>query len=300
VGRFTLTDFFDNNRYSHDPRTQFIGWAVMFNGAWDYPADVRGYTWGWVHEFHTAHWSLRYGSGGMPKVANGLRFDRRVLRDRGDVFEAEKRHEIRKHPGTVRVLGYANHADAGTYAEAIQLARQTATTPDITATRRAGTLKYGFGINTDQEITSDIGVFSRLGWNDGKTESFAFTAIDRLATGGISMTGQRWRRRFDTGATELTVSGLSGVHASYLAQGGHDFLLGDGRLRYGPEYIWESYYSARLFPGFFASINYQHVANPAFNQDRGPVSIYSIRLHWELGKETLGFKQGKRPMAPPA
>jgi high affinity Mn2+ porin len=160
----------------------------------------------------------------------------------------------------------------------------------VTATRRSGTLKYGFAINTDQEITSDIGVFSRLGWNDGKTESFAFTAIDRLASGGVSMTGQRWHRRFDTGATELTADGISGVHASYLALGGHDFLLGDGRLRYGPEIIWESYYSARLFPGFFASIDYQHVANPAFNRDRGPVSIYSLRLHWEMGKETFGFK----------
>jgi high affinity Mn2+ porin len=290
LGRFTLTDFFDNNRYSHDPRTQFMGWAVMFNGSWDYPADVRGYTWGWVHEFHTSHWSFRYGSGAMPRVANGLRFDRRVLRDRGDVFEVEKRHEIRKHPGTVRVLGYANHADAGTYAEAIQLAKQTGTAPDVTGTRHPGTLKYGFAINADQEITSDIGVFSRLSWNDGKTESFAFTAIDRLATGGVSMTGQRWRRPFDTGATELTASGLSGVHASYLAMGGHDFLLGDGRLQYAPEYVWESYYSARLFPGFFASLDYQHVANPAFNQDRGPVSIYSIRLHWELGKEDFRFK----------
>lgn len=291
LGRFTMTDFFDNNRYTHDPRTQFLGWAVMYNGAWDYPADVRGYTWGWVHEFHTLHWSFRYGSGGMPLVANGLRFDHRVLTNRGDAFEVEKRLEIRKHPGTIRLLGYVNHADAGTYADSIQLAKKTGSTPDITATRHPGTRKYGYAINADQEITSDIGLFSRLGWNDGKTESFAFTAIDRLATGGISMTGQRWRRRYDTAATELTVSGLSGVHASYLALGGHDFLLGDGRLQYGPEYIWESYYSARLFPGFFASFDYQHVANPAFNQDRGPVSIYSLRLHWELGKDILGFKQ---------
>jgi high affinity Mn2+ porin len=290
AGRFTLTDFFDNNRYTHDPRTQFLGWAVMFNGAWDYPADVRGYTWGWVHELHTVNWSFRYGSGGMPKVANGLRFDRSILRDRGDVFEVERRHEIRKHPGTIRVLGYANHADAGTYAEAIRVAKQSGTTPDITATRRPGTLKYGLGINAEQEITPDIGIFSRLGWNDGKTESFAFTAIDRLATGGVSMTGHRWHRPYDTGASEFTASGLSGVHASYLASGGHDFLLGDGRLQYGPEYSWESYYSARVFPGFFASLDYQRIANPAFNRDRGPVSIYSLRLHWELGKETLGLK----------
>jgi high affinity Mn2+ porin len=282
IGRFTLTDFFDNNRYSHDPRTQFMGWAVMYNGAWDYPADVRGYTWGWVHEFHTANWSLRYGSGGMPRVANGLRFDRRVLEDRGDVVEEEHRHRFGTHPGAIRSLEYVNHADAGTYAEAIQLAKENGGVPDVTATRRPGTLKYGFGINTEQEIAKDIGLFTRLGWNDGKTESFAFTAIDRLASGGISITGQRWHRPNDTVATALTVAGLSAVHAEYLALGGHDFLIGDGRLNYGPEYAWESYYSAQLFRGFFASFDYQHVANPAYNQDRGPVSIYSIRLHWEL------------------
>ena len=284
VGRFTLTDFFDNNRYSHDPRTQFMGWAVMYNGAWDYAADVRGYTWGWVHEFHTRNWSLRYGSAFEAKVANGSQFDRRILRDRGDNFEEEYRYTARNHPGAVRVLEYANHADAGTYSQAIQLAKETGGVPDVTATRRAGTIKYGFGVNAEQELTKDIGIFARLGWNDGKTESFAFTAIDRLAQGGVSVTGTRWRRPFDTVATELTVSGLSAVHEQYLALGGHDFLLGDGRLQYGPEYVSESYYSARLFPGFFASFDLQHVANPAYNQNRGPVWISSIRLHIEVGK----------------
>lgn len=287
VGRFTLTDFFDNNRYSHDPRTQFIGWAVMYNGAWDYPADVRGYTWGWVHELHLRNWSFRYASAAMPRIANGLRFDRRLLRNRGDVLEGEYRYAIRKHPGTIRLLNYENQANAGSYAEAIRKADLTGGAPDITATRRNGTLKYGFGINMEQEVTNSVGVFSRLGWNDGKTESFAFTAIDRLATGGVSITGQRWHRPFDTLATELTVSGLSGVHALYLSRGGYDFLIGDGRLRYGPEFISESYYSARLFPGFFASFDLQHVSNPAYNQDRGPVWIFSIRLHMELGSTSF-------------
>lgn len=282
IGRFTLTDFFDNNRYTHDPRTQFMGWSVMYNGAWDYPADVRGYTWGWVHEFHTASWSFRYGSGGMPRVANGLRFDRRILEDRGDVFEQEHRHTFGSHPGAIRLLEFVNHADAGTYAEAIQLAKQSGSVPDVTATRRPGTMKYGFGINTEQEIKKYIGFFIRLGWNDGKTESFAFTTIDRLVSGGVSITGDRWHRPHDTVATALTAAGLSAVHSEYLAMGGHDFLIGDGKLNYAPEYSWESYYSAQLFPGFFASFDYQHIANPAYNQDRGPVAVYSIRLHWEL------------------
>ncbi len=287
AGRFTLTDFFDNNRYSHDPRSQFMGWAVMYNGAWDYPADVRGYTWGWMHELHTRHWSLRYASAAMPRVANGLRFDRRLLRNRGDVFEGEYRYEVGKHPGTLRLLNYENRANAGNYSAAIRQSATGGDTPDVTLTRRNGTLKYGFGLNLEQEITADFGVFARLGWNDGKTESFAFTAIDRLATGGVSVTGRRWHRPFDTFATEFTASGLSSVHAGYLAQGGHDFLIGDGRLSYRPEYIAETYYSLRVLPGVFASLDLQHVSNPAYNRDRGPVWISSIRLHVELGKTTF-------------
>jgi len=287
VGRFALTDFFDNNRYSHDPRTQFMGWAVMYNGAWDYPADVRGYTWGWVHELHRRNWSLRYASAGMPRVANGSQFDRRVFVNRGDVFEGEYRYRVREHAGTVRLMNYENHANAGNYAEAIRQAEVSGGTPDVTSTRRNGTLKYGFGVNMEQEIAKDVGVFARLGWNDGKTESFAFTAIDRLATGGVSVTGRRWHRPFDTLATEFTASGISGVHALYLARGGDDFLIGDGRLEYGPEYIEETYYDARLFPGVFASFDLQHVANPAYNQQRGPLWISSVRLHLEFGKNTF-------------
>jgi len=287
AGRFTLTDFFDNNRYSHDPRTQFTGWAVMYNGAWDYPADVRGYTWGWVHEFHTRNWSFRYASAAMPRVVNGLRFDRRLFRNRGDVFEGEYRYAVRKHAGIIRLLNYENHANAGNYAEAIRQAELNGGTPDVTSTRRNGTLKYGFGLNLEQEVTKDIGIFARLGWNDGKTESFAFTTIDRLATAGVSIAGERWRRQFDTVGTELTTSGISGVHALYLARGGYDFLIGDGRLRYGPEYISETYYSARVLPGIFASFDLQHVASPAYNRDRGPVWIPSLRLHVEIGKNTF-------------
>jgi high affinity Mn2+ porin len=287
VGRFTVTDFFDNNRYSHDPRTQFMGWGVMYNGAWDYPADTRGYTWGWMHEFHTKNWSLRYASAAEPKVANGLRFDRRILVNRGDVFEGERRYSFGDHPGAVRLLGYLNRSNSGNYADAIRLAVLNGTTPDVTATRRNGTLKKGVGLNIEQEVAKDIGVFTRLGWNDGKTESFAFTAIDRLFSSGVSITGSRWNRANDTAASAFTISGLSGIHADYLARGGLDFLIGDGKLSYGTERVWESYYSARLFPGFFTTFDLQRVANPAYNRDRGPVWISSIRLHLELGKETF-------------
>jgi len=291
VGRFTITDFFDNNRYTHDPRTQFMGWAIMYNGAWDYPADTRGYTWGWVHEFHTRRWSLRYGSVAEPKTANGMRFDRRLFRDRGDVFEGELSYSPGGHAGAIRLLSYVNHTDSGSYADAIQLARQTGGVPDVTATRRIGTIKYGLGLNLEQELTRNVGVFARLGWNDGKTESFAFTAIDQLLSIGISVTGAGWKRPFDTVASAITISEISDVHAAYLAHGGLDFILGDGALRYGGESVSETYYSARLFPGFFATFDLQHVTNPAFNRDRGTLWIPTIRLHLGIGKDILSRKK---------
>jgi len=292
VGRFSLTDFFDNNRYTHDPRSQFMGWSVMYNGAWDYPADTRGYTWGWVHELHMKHWSVRYGSAAEPRVANGLRFDRRLFRDRGDMVEGEVRYSVREHPGAVRLMGSLLHTRSGNYAEAIRLSEAAGTTPDVTATRRIGTLKYGTGVSAEQEITKDVGGFLRLGWNDGKTESFAFTAIDRLVSAGLSVTGTKWKRPNDVAATALNVSGISGVHADYLARGGNDFLIGDGALRYGHEITSESYYNAELFHGFWVSYDLQHVTNPAYNQDRGPVWISSLRLHLELGKDT--FRRGRK------
>ncbi|HET9320556.1 MAG TPA: carbohydrate porin [Bryobacteraceae bacterium] len=290
VGRFSLTDFFDNNSYTHDPRTQFMAWGVMYNGAWDYPADTRGYTWGMVHEFHTRNWSLRYGSAAEARKANGLRFDRRLFRDRGDVFEGERRYSLGDRPGAIRLLGYLNHTDSGSYGDALRRAAQTGTTPDVTAMHRPGTLKYGTGLNLEQQVSRDAGFFARLGWNDGKTQDFAFTAIDRLASGGVSFKGTTWRRKEDVAATSFTAGGLSGVHAVYLARGGLDFLIGDGRLNYAPEYAWESYYSARLRPGLFATFDLQRVANPAYNQDRGPVWIESIRLHMEFGLRPLQAK----------
>jgi high affinity Mn2+ porin len=199
------------------------------------------------------------------------------------VFEGEYRYSVGKYARTIRTLHYQNRANAGNYAEAIRRAELNGGAPVVTDTRRNGTLKYGFGVSADQEVAKDVGIFGRLGWNYGKTERFAFTAIDGLATIGISITGQHWHRKFDTAATEFTAGGISGVHQLYLERGGDDFLIGDGRLRYGPERISETYYSARLFPGFFASFDLQHVSNPAYNRDRGPVWIPSIRLHMEYG-----------------
>src|SRR5580698_7530986 len=235
AGRFTVSDYFDNNNYTHDPRMQFMAWGVMYNGAWDYPADTRGYTWGIVQEANTRNWSFRYGIVAEPKVANGQQFDRRLFRDHGQVWEAERRYAWRKRAGAIRALYYANREQGGNYGEALALAAKTHTIPDVNLTDHVGTLKYGTGISFDQAITNDLGFFIRLGWNDGKTQSFAFTAIDRLASGGVSLKGTHWKRKGDVVATSFTAGGLSAVHREYLAAGGVDFLIGDGALNYAPE-----------------------------------------------------------------
>ncbi len=290
AGRFSLSDFFDDNNYSHDPRTQFMAWGLMYNGAWDYPADTRGYTWGIVNELHTRNWSFRYGVAAEPSVANGGRFDRRLFVDQGQTFEEERRYSLASHPGAIRWLQYLNRTRSGSYAEAVHLADQTGSTPDVQAIRRPGTLKYGTGVSFDQELSRDAGVFSRVGWNDGKTEDFAFTAIDRLAEAGVSVKGTRWKRKDDVVATAFAAAGISGVHAVYLAQGGLDFLIGDGKLNYAPEYLWETYYTARVVRGFYATFDAQHYNNPAYNHDRGPVWVESVRLHIEFGIKPLSAK----------
>jgi len=290
AGRFSNSDFFDDNNYTHDPRSQFMAWGLMYNGAWDYPADTRGYTWGIVNEFHTRNWSFRYGVTAEPTVANGGRFDRRLFVDQGQTFEEERRYSLGPHAGAIRWLQYLNRTRSGSYVDAVRLAEQTGTTPVVQAIRRPGTLKYGTGVSFDQELTRDVGVFARLGWNDGKTEDFAFTAIDRLAEGGVSLKGTRWKRKDDVVATAFAAAGVSGVHAVYLAMGGLDFLIGDGKLNYAPEYLWESYYSARVVRGFYATFDVQHYGNPGFNHDRGPVWVESVRLHIEFGIKPLQAK----------
>ena len=279
VGKFALTDFFDNNSYSDDPRTQFMNWAIMYNGAWDYAADTRGYTWGSVEEFASPHYSFRVASAMMPTAANGPHFDLHLGANRSEVAEWETDYSPGGKKGALRILGYANRSDAGTYREALQLDGGGA--PELGPTRRDGTLKYGFGANIEQALTNDVGVFARYGWNDGKTESFAFTEIDRTVSGGAVAAGRRWGRPADRVGIAAVQNFLSGDHRSFLAAGGTGFIIGDGRLNYAPESIVEAYYAFYAGAGFTTTLDYQQVWNPAYNQDRGPAPVLSLRLHWE-------------------
>ncbi len=283
AGKFGLNDFFDNNTYSHDPRTQFMNWAIMDNGAWDYPADVRGYTIGAVEELAIGSWSFRNGTAMEPTVANGPTLDTRLAKNRGEVAEIEHDHSLHGHPGAIRLLGFLNREDAGVFLDALHNAEASHATPTLDGTRANGTPKYGFGLNVEQEITRDIGLFGRYGWADGKTEAWAFTQIDRTLSGGASVTGRLWRRPQDHFGIAAVRNYLSGDQRAYLAAGGLGFIIGDGALRYAPESIFETYYAVPLRYGFTASLDYQHAANPAYNQARGPVSIYSLRIHWESG-----------------
>lgn len=286
VSRFTLTlgkisvvDIFDFSTFSHDPRLQFMNWSVMTTGTWDYPADTRGYTVGVAGELNQARWSLRAGSFMVPKTANGLALDRHLRRNHAEVVELELHPTRSGKSGKVRFEGWANHANMGNYRLALQ---QPTRPPDITLTRRPGTLKYGFGLNAEQPLTSDIGVFMRLGWDDGKTETWAFTEIDRTFNPGLQFIGKRWGRPDDVSGVAYVINGLSADHRDYLAAGGHGFILGDGQLSYTPERILESYYAFRLGKMFTLTLDYQFAANPGHNKDRGPVSIWAFRFHWEI------------------
>jgi high affinity Mn2+ porin len=278
VGKFAATDFADDNQYSHDPRTQFLPWSIMYNGAWDYPANVRGYTYGIATDFNTKYWALRYGVFAEPTFANGAPLDPKFLKANGQVLEWLLRYGLDERPGNLRLLTYAIRAHMGDYLEALQ---QMPVNPDVTLTR-AYRWKYGFGLSWDQEITKQLGMFARLGWNDGHTESWAFTAIDRLAEIGVLLKGKCWCRPNDVIGLAGCIEGLSGDHRNYLGAGGLDFIIGDGKLTYGPEEIFEFFYNFQLAKGIFVAFDFQEVNHPAYNRDRGPVSIYSLRVHLEI------------------
>lgn len=278
AGKFAITDFFDNNSYSHDPRAQFMNWALMSNGAWDYPADTRGYTIGLIQELRTRSWAVRAASVMVATEANGPTFDTRIGKNRGVAVEFEHDFGVAGRNGAIRALGFENRERAGSYREAIQ----AATPADLGPTRRPGARKYGFGLNAEQAVTPDIGLFARYGWNDGKTESWAFTEIDRGVSAGAQFQGRIWGRRRDRVGIGAARNYLSGDHRNYLAHGGLGFIIGDGRLdHYRPEQIAEAYYALGLVKDWTFTFDWQGIQNPAYNADRGPVSALTLRVHWE-------------------
>jgi len=279
LGKISILDIFDNNPYAGDPRSEFMNWALMANGAWDYPADTRGYTSGVAVDYRWGIWSVRAGSFLMPEIANGPVMDEHIRKAHGEVIEFENRYVLSGHDGTVRFLSYLNHADMGSYRNALDLQPSA---PDVTTTRQPGRVKYGFGLNMNQSITTNMGAFMRLGWNDGHTETFAFTEIDRTANVGLSVKGTRWHRPDDNFGIAGLVNGLSKDHRDYLAAGGLGFIIGDGQLNYKTEDIIESYYRINIYKACAVTGDFQRVWNPGYNGDRGPVDIYAVRFHVQI------------------
>jgi len=284
IGKFGMADFFDLNKWGTDSHLQFLNWTVDNNGAYDYAANTRGYTDGAIIEYDDHWFTARFAEALMPKVANGLHLDADLARARAENLELEARGDrIAHRQGVVRLLAYLNHADMGNYREAINnyLDHETPA-PDIISTRREGRHKYGFGLNFEQAITPQIGIFGRLGWSDGRNESFAYTEVDRTFQLGGFATGESWRRKNDRAGAVLVANGIVAAHQEYLALGGLGFLLGDGGLTYGPEKIFEGFYTAHLWRGFFASFDLQHVNDPGYNKVRGPALVPGLRLHLDF------------------
>jgi high affinity Mn2+ porin len=279
AGKFSAVDFFQQNSYTNDPRAQFSNWALFTDGAWDYPADTRGYTEGVVVELNEPVWALRYGAMAEPKTANGGTLDSRVLRALGQSLELEERWTLSKRPGAARLMGFYNNSHAGKYQEAIDHPGPNG--PDVTLTRTFRA-KYGLGLSAEQEVADGVGVFGRLSWNDGHSETWSFTEIDRSLTVGSSVKGTRWHRPEDVAGLAGIVNGISKDHRDYLAAGGYGFIIGDGRLNYGYEEILEAYYLCKVADHIFVSPDLQFVRNPAYNRDRGPVTIGGLRVHVEF------------------
>jgi high affinity Mn2+ porin len=291
IGKMSLPDVFDINSVGSDSHLQFTNWTVDNNGAWDYAADTRGYSVGGVLEYDDKAWSARYGIFAMPVVANGIDLDWAFSRASGQNWEIEIRkglfarfirakHPGAKRPGAVRVLSFVNHAHMGDYRQSVQqfLAGQTAT-PEITATERYGAVKYGFGLNTEQEITGSLRLFGRFGWNEDQHESFAYTEVGQTILFGGDYNGRDWSRPNDKLGIAFVSNAIKRDHQNYLHYGGLGFLLGDGSLTYAREDIVEWYYNAHAWRGLYGMVGGSYIAHPGYNRDRGPVYVPAARVH---------------------
>jgi len=280
IGKFGMADFFDGNAFSHDPRSQFMNWALMDNSAWDYPANTRGYTLGTFMELGQPDWTLRFAFTMVTTVPNESVWDQKIGKANTQTLEYERRYTIGGQKGTLRLLGFLNNGKFGNYDLAIA---QGPKAPNVDTTQAYGRHKYGFGINADQYLTKDFGVFAKASWNDGHTETWFFTEIDRSFTFGGVLKGTSWKRKDDELGLGFIVNGLSAPHRNYLADGGYGFLIGDGKLNYAPEMIAELYYKLNAYQHkLWLSPDYQFILNPAYNKDRGPVNVLGIRAHVEF------------------
>jgi high affinity Mn2+ porin len=281
LGKFSVIDIFDTNAYAHDPRADFLNWAIIDSGAFDYAANSWGYTVGAAVEWTQGDWTLRGGYFALSKVPNGTSVDTSFGQN-SVVAEVERRFKLTDRPGAVRVLAFADRGNLARYEDAVAVAAGTNSIPDVNLVRRGG-IKSGFAGNVEQEIADGVGVFGRISGNDDRYEAYDFTEINRSVAAGLSVKGTRWNRASDTVGIAAAINGLSDQAQKYFAAGGNGILIGDGQLpHYATERILEVYYAARINRVLSIGADFQHISNPAYNQDRGPVKVYGLRIHAEF------------------
>jgi high affinity Mn2+ porin len=278
AGKFSVIDIFDGNSYAKDARKDFMNWSIWAPGAFDYAADKLGLSYGATAELNQKQWALRAGYFLMDAVSNSNSFDTKVFQRGEYVVELETRYSLFSQPGKLRTIAWLNSAFSGSYRETLD---NPALNLDISQTR-TGRIKYGYVINLEQALTDEVGLFGRWSWNDGKTEIMAFTDIDASLALGVSIKGTRWGRPDDVIGLGGAINALSRDHRDFIAAGGLGPLIGDGRLNYRRERILETYYAFALNKALTLTADYQLITNPAYNADRGPVSIFSGRLHGEF------------------
>jgi len=278
VGKFAVPDIFDGNSYAKDTRKDFMNWAMWAPGAFDYSADKVGLTYGATAELNQKQWALRSGHFLMQSVSNSNSFDTKVFERGTYVLELETRYSLFSQPGKLRTIAWLNSAFSGSYRETLN---NPALNLDIAQTR-TGRIKYGYVVSLEQALNDEVGLFGRWSWNDGKTEIMAFTDIDASLSLGASIKGIRWGRPDDVIGIGGAINGLSRDHRDFIAAGGLGVLIGDGALNYRHERILETYYAYALNKQLTLTGDYQLITNPAYNADRGPVHVFSGRLHGEF------------------
>jgi high affinity Mn2+ porin len=280
-GKFGLSDFFDDNSVSHDPRSDFMNWALMNNGAYDYAANTRGYTYAFVAEYIKPGWTLRFGTALEPSHSNGDTLDFNYFRTNSENLEWEKTYSLASKKGVLRFLVYYNTSKAPNYNQVVaEKLNGTDTSMDVIYGTRYGGKKIGLGLNAEQEISPFTKGFMRLGWNDGQTATWAFAEIDNTGSAGLRFMGEKWNRPDDNIGLALLSNGISDAHRNFLNAGGYGFMIGDGKLpHYTRENILEVFYQILIRKNLWGTLDYQFIGHPAYNRDRGPVNVFAARVH---------------------
>jgi high affinity Mn2+ porin len=282
IGKISVVDIFDTNKYAHDPRNDFLNWSIDDAGTFDYAADAWGTTYGAAAEWYQDRFAGRVGLFDLSSVPNSVHLSVPLLQQSQFVAELEERHRLWDQPGKLKVLYWLSRGNLGSYEDALALAAATGTTPSTAAVRTYRS-KYGIVLNLEQQLRPDLGLFARAGWTQGGVEEDDFTDIDQTVSVGLSLAGTRWGRPDDTVGLAGVVNQISRSAKEYLAAGGLGGIIGDGQLSMaGPEQILETYYSYAATSFGKITGDYQFVNNPAYNRQRGPVSVFALRLHAEF------------------